>query len=252
MSKKEKKIAIMGALREELTGLKREIKVSERLKKGKVLSGTIHGKEVVLVETGVGVKKARKMTRFLLENFRVDYIISIGYAGGVKEDLEIGDLISCTKVLWADGETGFKEQKARSCQSKNPDREKIMEVSDKFSGGGINFREGAILTVRNVVESVEEKKWIADTYPVDAVEMETYAIAEEAEERGISMIAFRAISDTAHDRLINLADNDGKISRLKTGLHAIMHPGIIPTLLTMRENAVAATKVLSKAVLKVL
>ncbi len=249
MSQKEKKIAILGALKEELAVLKQKIRISEKTKHRKVLLGDISGKPVLLGETGVGVEKSRNMIRFILENFPIDYVISIGYAGGVKEGLGIGDLITCTEVLWIGGDTGFLERKGRDFLTKKLDRGEIRKVARIFANDGIAFREGKILTVKDVVESVEEKKWLGETYPVDVVEMETFAIVEEAEKKGVPVVAFRAISDTLQDQLVKIATVNGEVSRLRTGLHAIRHPGTIPKFLSLRENSRKATKVLTKAVM---
>lgn len=252
---KTKRIAILAALKEEMAGLKQRTRVSERFHKGKIIAGRLSGKEILLVETGVGPIKARSMAKRLLDNFQVDWIISIGFAGGLKEYLNVGDLLVCDSVLWDHGETGFKEGKARVVSSKYLDHGRSAEAAKKFSMNGMDFRKGGILTVNRVIDSAEEKKWLGGAYPAEAVEMETFPIVEEAEKKGVPMIALRAISDTFNDSLVDvgkLTGEDGEVSKWKAGLYAISHPGDIPRLLAMRENSRMAAKILAGAVLKIL
>lgn len=252
---KTTRIAILAALKDEIAGLKQRTRITERFLKGKILAGCLSGQEVLLVETGVGPVKARNMARYLLENFQVDWIISIGFAGGVKEYLNVGDLLVCDAVFWDNGETGFQEGKARTLARKEMDPARTAETVGKISRGGMGFRKGGILTVNRVIDSAEEKKWLGSAYPADAVEMETFPIAEEAEKKSVPMIAFRAMSDAFNDSLVDvnkLTDAEGEVSKWKAGLYAISHPGDIPRLLAMRDNSRLAAKVLAEAVLKVL
>jgi 5'-methylthioadenosine/S-adenosylhomocysteine nucleosidase len=252
---KTNRIAILAALKDEMAGLKQRTRTSERFRKGKILAGCLSGKDILLVETGVGPTKAGNMARFLVENFQIDFIISIGFAGGVKEYLKVGDLLVCDAVLCDHGETGFEDRKARGLARKAMDPGRNEEALKKISKRGIAFKKGDILTVNRVIDSAEEKKWLGATYAAEAVEMETFSIAEEAEKKGIPLIAFRAISDASHDSLVNisnLTDEKGEVSKWKAGLYAIFHPGDIPKLLAMRENSQRAEKALMEAVLAVL
>jgi len=252
---KKKRVAVLGAVREEMVGLRREIRLSEKFRKGKILTGALRGLEVILAETGVGTEKSARMTRFLLDQFTISSFISIGFAGGVRETLKIGDLLVCDTVFHADGETGFEERKARPLAHRPLDTGKTLEAIGRLAERGIRARHVGILTVRNVMGSVEEKKWVGQAYPVHAVEMETFAIVEEAKRRRVPVIALRSISDTVNETLVNiqdLVDGNGEVSRVRAGLFAIAHPGTIPRFFSLREHSRKASTVLTRAVLAVL
>lgn len=251
----KKRIAIIAALKEELSGLKGRLKVSEKRNKGKVLLGRLKEKDVLLVETGIGFKKAEDLVRDCFDEYNISHVISIGYAGGVNEKHQIADLILCAEVLWASGSTGFDGRNNMKFDTITVSNQMLNDSEEIFSSNGMEFKKGILLTVRDVVASTEEKKWIGENYQVDAVEMETFAIAREAEKRKVPFVSLRAISDTINEELVNissLADENGEISRLKAGVYAICHPGTIPRFISLRENTRRATKTLTEAVLKIL
>ena len=250
-----KKIAVFAALKEELAGLKGELKIAERHRQGKILAGSLRGREMVLAETGIGMEKAGETARFVFGEFDIDFALSIGFAGGVQPRLRSGDLVMADRILFADGETGFSEGRPRPAQEIKPPPAKIEDIGRRLSGMGIPYRRGGILTVTRAVESIQQKKWIGENYPVEAVEMETFAIAQEAEKKSISLGALRTISDTVEDALVDvsaLVDENGEISKFKAGLYVISHPGALPKFLSLRENSKKAAKVLAGAVFAVI
>lgn len=250
-----KKIAVFAALREELSGLKSELKIAERRRQGKILVGSLRGREMILAETGIGMEKAGEMARFVFEEFDINFALSIGFAGGVQPRLKSGDLVMADRILFMEGETGFSEGSPRPVQEIKPPLAKTEDIGRRLSGMGISFRRGGILSVARAVESVQQKKWIGENYSVEAVEMETFAVAREAEKKGISLGALRAISDTVEDTLVDvsaLVDKNGEISKIKAGLYVISHPGVLPKFLSLRENSRKAAKTLAGAVFAVI
>lgn len=247
-----KKIVIFAALKEELAGLKGELKIISRARQGKILSGILRGRDIVLAETGIGPKKAEEAARFVLGEFEIEKALSIGFGGGVQAHLKAGDIVLADRILSAEGATGFVEGVKRSVQEITVPPDRISTAARRLAGMGIPFRPGGILTVARAVEAVEEKKWIGETYCVEAVEMETFAIAREMAEKGIPLSALRAISDTVEDTLVEvsaLTDENGEISKLKAGLYVITHPGSLPKFLSLRDKSNRAAKALAGAAL---
>ncbi len=59
----------------------------------RVVSGTLEGQPVLLLESGVSMVNGALNTQFLIDRFRVKRIVFSGIAGGVDPALNIGDVI---------------------------------------------------------------------------------------------------------------------------------------------------------------
>ena len=64
-------IAILGAVTEEIAGIKREINISDRVRldKSEAWFGKYQGRNIVLVRTGVGRKRAQNATQQVIDKF---------------------------------------------------------------------------------------------------------------------------------------------------------------------------------------
>jgi adenosylhomocysteine nucleosidase len=67
-----------------------------------VLRPVINSKNVVLVKCGVGKVNAARTTQVLIDNFDLDYVINVGTAGGLNENIEIGDVVIAEKLVQHD------------------------------------------------------------------------------------------------------------------------------------------------------
>ena len=94
-------IAILGAVTEEIAGIKREINISDRVRldKSEAWFGKYQGRNIVLVRTGVGRKRAQNATQQVIDKFNPEVIISMGYAGALTEGLNVGDMFVASTIL---------------------------------------------------------------------------------------------------------------------------------------------------------
>ena len=68
----------------------------------KLFLGKINNKEIVLVQCGIGKVNAARTTQILIDKFDIDYIINVGVAGGLNDNLEIGDIVIGRKLVQHD------------------------------------------------------------------------------------------------------------------------------------------------------
>jgi len=89
-------IAIVTALREELSPLLRRAQIDRTVRVGRRRAhiGRLMGTPVVLMTTGVGVVEAEKNLGLLLREFEVSSVIGAGVAGAVAGDLRVGDIVT--------------------------------------------------------------------------------------------------------------------------------------------------------------
>jgi len=84
-------IGIIGAMPQEVALLKGMIEVAkvEKIMHVEFTMGVLHGKEVVLLQSGIGKVNVAIATTLLIEKFNLDYVINTGSAGGIKADAEV-------------------------------------------------------------------------------------------------------------------------------------------------------------------
>ncbi len=86
---------IISAMQEEIQALLNELKNVSTSEKGMrtYYSGTLFNQEVVLVFSRWGKVASAATTTQLINDFDIDEIIFTGVAGGIKEELNIGDIV---------------------------------------------------------------------------------------------------------------------------------------------------------------
>lgn len=91
----EGRIAIMSAFEPEWTALQGDLSdaQTETINGNRFVTGTLEGREVVLVLSGISMVNAAMTTQLMLERFEVEAIVFSGIAGGVDPDLSIGDVV---------------------------------------------------------------------------------------------------------------------------------------------------------------
>ena len=83
------KIAVIGAMDCEVNTLKECLKNIETINHGKlqIFKGNIASHEIMLAKSGVGKVCAALNTQYIIDNFKPDYIINTGIAGGIAENM---------------------------------------------------------------------------------------------------------------------------------------------------------------------
>lgn len=199
------RIGIIGAMDEEVELLKNTIQDrQDHLIAGyELFSGSIHGKEVVLLKSGIGKVNAAIGSTILLQTFKPDCIINTGSAGGYDPSLNVGDIVISSEVRHHDVDLtvfGYEYgQVPRQPAFFQPDSF-LADIAEKCISRmeGMHTTRGLICTgdqFMNDPERVERKRKL---FPeMKAVEMEAAAIAQTCHQFEVPFIIIRALSDIA-------------------------------------------------------
>ena len=97
-------IGIIGAMEEEIRGLRRQMNTLRIEKRAGMdfYIGELAQKECVLVCSGIGKVNAAACAQILADRFEVKHILNTGIAGGLKEALNIGDIVLSTDAVQHD------------------------------------------------------------------------------------------------------------------------------------------------------
>jgi len=198
-------IGILCAMREELEPILSYMNVKEKVShaNNEYYIAEFQNRDIVLAYSKIGKVNASITATVMIEKFGVDKLLFSGVAGGVDEDLKIGDLIIATKTCQHDVDlTVFGYEPGYIPESKVYFEcdEKLNAVAKNVAAKlSIKLKEGVIASGDQFVHSKERKEWIKKTFNASAIEMEGGAVGCVCDNENVPFFMLRAISDTAEE-----------------------------------------------------
>lgn len=201
-----KKIGIIGAMELEVEALKEQMDVKNIVEKAsmKFYEGTLRGKDVVIVQCGIGKVNAGICVQILADLFQVDAVINTGVAGSLRAEINIGDIVVSTDACEHDMDVtalGYKQgiipqMKESFFKADRQLVEAAIEVCREVNPD-INVYEGRVLSGDQFISGEEIKNKLIDLFDGFCTEMEGASIAHAAFLNEIPYVVIRAISDKA-------------------------------------------------------
>jgi adenosylhomocysteine nucleosidase len=148
-------------------------------------AGKLNGREVVIVESGVGQKAAARATAEAIKFYQPRWVISAGFAGGLSDELRRGHILMVEEVTGLTGEPlaiGLKL-----------DRQSLASTK--------GLHVGRLLTVDRILREPTERRRLAAEHRAIACDMETFAVAAACRDLNVPLLAIRIISDAVDDEL---------------------------------------------------
>ena len=197
-------IGIIGAMQQEVAILKDLIDV-QRVEKHlhvEFTIGTLHDKEVVLLESGIGKVNVAIATTLLLEKFAINAVINTGSAGGIKTEAEVGDVVISGSVAYHDVDvTGFGYEWGQVPGLPavfEADAVLVNKAQEALAKTDARYFKGQIVTGDVFVNQPAKMETIKRNF-ADAValEMEAAAVAQVCHIAEVPFVVVRALSDIA-------------------------------------------------------
>ena len=191
--------------------------------------GSLDGRAVVGVVSGIGTALATSAVEDLLATESPVLVLMVGIAGAVDDETPIGAVVIPERVV--DAATGRSHTPA-SLPGRPP--------------RGVLWTTDAITTAPELPS--------LRTDGVVALDMETSAVAAVCEREGVPWSSVRAISDRAtdgsvDDAVLHLSRSDGTPDLGAALRYVVRHPGRVPTLVRLgRGSALAATRAADAAI----
>ena len=201
-----KKIAVIGAMDSEISNLRELLTNSQSVECAgfSVYTGTISGHFIVLAKSGIGKVNAAINTQFIIDKYNPDIIINTGVAGGLGNNVKIGDIVVGTTLVQHDFDvSALGYVRGHMCTGNAPDKpteyrsdenlvQKLETIIDKSK-----FHKGVIASGDIFVSDMNTKQEINRLFSAIAIEMEGAAIAQTASINKIPFVIVRTISDNA-------------------------------------------------------
>lgn len=200
------KIAVIGAMEQEITLLKNKINnlLEEDIAGCKFYTGDLNGVDLVLLQSGIGKVAAAIGTTLLLDRYAPSHVINTGSAGGFDASLNLGDVVISTEVAYHDADVtafGYAIGQMAGQPARFISDSALIEIAEKALANmetPSHAVRGLICTGDVFVHNLEHQKEIRAHFPeVIAVEMEAAAIAQTCHQFNVPFVVVRAISDVA-------------------------------------------------------
>lgn len=199
------KVGIIGAMEEEVTILRDKMSNTKTttIANCELIEGQIEGMDVVLVRSGIGKVNAAIATTLLLEQFKPDYVLNTGSAGGFAADLKVGSVVISDEVVHHDvNVTAFGYELGQVPQlppTFSSDvklmeiaKEAVEELGEHSHGTGLIASSDTFMSDPTHVETVRQN------FPeMIAAEMEAAAVAQVCHQFNTPFVVIRALSDIA-------------------------------------------------------
>jgi adenosylhomocysteine nucleosidase len=199
------KVAIIGAMEEEVALLRENIKnpTVETIAGCEYTSGEMKGIEVILLRSGIGKVNAAMSTAVLLERFQPDAVINTGSAGGFDPSLNVGDVVISTEVRHHDVDVtafGYEYGQVPQLPAAFLADEKLKNIAINSAKElkDVQVVSGLIATGDSFMNDPKRVEAIQDKFQgLQAVEMEAAAIAQVAHQFDTPFVIIRSLSDIA-------------------------------------------------------
>ncbi len=190
--------------------------------------GSLDGRPVVAIVTGMGMDYARTGVEHLLDNVAVAHVVVVGITGALENETPIGTMILPELVV--NSQTGSEHRPA--------------PLGGGTPAGKMWTAVGLTTDPQRLVELRSQG--------VVSLDMETAAIAQCCETRGVPWSVFRAISDRASDGTVDeevfrLSNMDGTPNYDAITAYFEKHPERLELMAKMGEDAKLATETAADA-----
>lgn len=199
------RIGIIGAMSEEVQGIKKLMTDIEEEKIGTLTfyTGVMHDKDIVLLETGIGKVNAAIGATLMIEAFDVEEIIFTGVAGGINEELDLGDVVISRDLIQHDFDiSAFGDKLGMIPRMDNS----IFKADDELIELAVNAGKklkgkvvvGRVLSGDQFIASPEKIAFLKKEFNGDCTEMEGAAVGHVCQVLDIPFVVIRTMSDKAN------------------------------------------------------
>ena len=197
------KIAVIVAVDQELEAIKQKFENIEekKIRDLTYYEGINNGKEYIIIKGGIGKVNAARTTQMLIDKFNLEYIVNIGSAGSLNDDLDIGDIVIGKYLVQHDFDTtAFGDEKGYITgvgKIFESNEELVKKYSRYVQENNLEYQAkvGTIASGDIFLTEKAMKEKIKSEFDADCVEMEGAAIAQICTLNNVPFIVIRSISD---------------------------------------------------------
>ena len=197
--------------------------------------GGLAGRHVISIRSGAGRQAAERATEALIQGHQPKWVISAGFAGGLRPGLKRHDILMADGLVDLDGNRLSVDLK--------------IDPVALAQTPGVHL--GTLLTADHIIRLPADKLALGEQHQAIAVDMETFAVAQVCRKHQVRFMAVRVISDGVDDELPpdveHLMEQQTSVRKFGAVVGTVMNrPGSVKDMYNLKENALVAADRLAK------
>ena len=204
-----KRIGIVVAMTEELTSYIGALgSIDWEIKVGcyPIFGINADGKELIVVNSGVGEIAAAAATQMLISEYKVELVINYGYAGALDRGLKCGDIVAVTGVLHYEYDISPIDADLKPYTYREVGSAVIPSYCAAFQGLDERLARG-VCASGNLLITREKTRKRLYAAGCSLCEMEAAGVLLTARRAGIPCIVLKVISDNADENAVQDFDS---------------------------------------------
>lgn len=194
------KIGIIVAMQSEFDLMSQilEDKQAKEINHIQFIEGKAFGKEIVLMKCGIGKVCSAIGAVEMIKNFKPDYIINTGIAGGIDVSTRVMDMVAGEEIVYHDVWCGDGNEygQVQGLPAVYHSDKKLLDLAVS-ADAGITVRKGLICSGDKFITDKTELQEIKNKFANGlAVDMESCSIAQVCHMYKQPYLSLRIISDT--------------------------------------------------------
>ena len=197
--------------------------------------GQLHGRHVLVAESGVGQDAAGTVTADVIRLHQPNWVISAGFAGALRAELRRGHILMAEEVVDV---TGRKLAIGLTVDRASIEAAPALHI-------------GRLLTVDQLIRTRAQRERLGEEHAALACDMETLAVGQACQRAGTKFMSVRIISDSLDDELPKeieaLLPQGSLAGKLGAATGAIFNrPSSVKDMWKLKEDALKATDRLAR------
>lgn len=221
---------------------------------GPLWHGAVGSRLIIVLRCGMGPERARQAAVWLTDNYPLQGLISIGFAGGLQPDLHTGDAVLAQHIQAYDAPSGNLPAAFSDPITPTPC---LLHVAARAAcPPPSTVYRGALISAKTVVAGARQKQHLGRLSNALAVDMEAHSIGRVAIQRRLPFVSLKTVFDT-YDEDISLSLTQcttptGTLKPAALVSALLFHPTLIAHLPRLRHKAKTAAQHLENWLLRFL
>ena len=222
-----------------------------RFERSKLNSGTFLSnrlKDIVVVSGAVGERSYEAVLN-LVKNYSPDFVISVGFAASLRDEVPIGTVVLCEKLMSLSGPMAlWSHESAKSLDV--PICRPFRSLFDNLDYKGRTFIKDGLVSVPGIVSNEKMKLWFGEEFGSAVMDGEGALVAEACSKTGVPFALIRGVT-SARSSTISRFNQKLETVGQPVAFRLFLSPGKLIALLAFQFRRRKAVRKLDQVVSRI-
>ena len=222
-----------------------------RFEQSSVNSGTFLSNKLqdVVVASGAIGEKSYQVALNLVEDHSPDFIISVGFAASLRDEVRIGTVILCEKLMSLSGPMAlWSNESARSHDV--PVCRPLQSLFDNLDYKGRTFIKDGLVSAPEIVSNEKMKLWFGQELGSAVMDREGALVAEACIKLAVPFALIRGVTSARHSTT-SMFNQKLEAAGQSIAYRVLLSPDKLPALLAFQFRKRKAVRKLDQVVSRI-